>query len=189
MKKLLILILSMGMYSSYALERTISKLLDGRNLEITYTIEAIEDDVDDLTFLGLGFNDIEVNFGYSCKRYLPSESRNDTFRSNIITSTEIPAIKKGDSASESFVLALSEIEICENEFSRIGERTGFQLYFYANASDIDMAQILLTPELIQEVIKKGYAKRSIISEYLDHMYIIYNSKKNLKQTYTIRFTE
>ncbi len=152
-------------------KKPLSTLLEGKNIEIIYTISAIEDNVDDKTFLGIGFNDIETDFYLYCK--------NEYNYRTLLSSVETPEIKKGKSASMKFILPISEIEICEND--------GGQVSFFADSSDISRFRIILTADLIQQMKTKGSAKRTKISIHSDQAFLFWDiNTNNVKLTYDMK---
>ncbi len=154
-------------------KRSLSNLLGGKNIEITYTITALEADVDDATFLGLGFNDIETDFYLICK----TRNHGRVFEDyTLVSSYESPEIKKNNSASMKFTLSVSDVEICEHK--------GGAVLFYVDSSDISNSQIMLTEELVDELQMKGAAKRSSLAIHSDLNFLFWDIKtNNVRVTY------
>jgi hypothetical protein len=177
MKPLLLLLLVFSVHS-FA-NNNASELLKGRSLNVSFTIRALNDDVDDVHLFGMGDNDLEVYVGITC--LMPEDF---FYTTKSIGSFKIPMVRKGEMQHSDGVAKIyyADIEKCDDR--------GGSLQVYPKG-DLDATAdgVAVSAQVIKEVLSNGVSRRTVKGEKMDHGYVIYYSTSEFELTMNFTLAE
>jgi hypothetical protein len=171
---LMILLLSINVFA----DNNASHLLNGKSLEVSFDLKAINDDVDDYHMFGLSYNDLEVKVGVTCVTEPDSFFQSMEYAGEF----EIPMVKKGETESSD-----GKVKIYYADIERCDDMGGsLQISAEGDLAD-DAPSVAISSKVIKEVLEKGVSQRTVKGEHFDHRwpFIIADSEFELTMKFNI----